>query len=52
MKETLYLSNKNIGYWSIYRKKCFDRNNHHVTNDSRCQKLFQLLFKKSSEPFL
>lgn len=49
MSETLYLSKKNTGLWSIYRKKCFDKNNKHITNDTFCTKMFELLFKDQSK---
>lgn len=50
MSETLDLTKDNMGYWSIYRKKCYDNQNRHITNNQECIKLFQLLFTKSSKP--
>ena len=50
MFETLNLTKDNMGYWSIYRKKCYDNQNRHILDNQNCRKLFQLLFTKSSKP--
>lgn len=50
MSETLNLTKDNMGYWSIYRKKCYNDKNFHIIENEECKRLFQLLFTKLSKP--